>query len=44
MDIQFNKNEDEQKLSWGAIKKQLELKYTHERYNSRKSKIKITMK
>ncbi len=24
MDIQFNKNEDEQKLAWGGIKKQLE--------------------
>ncbi len=27
MDIQFNKNEDEQKLAWGAIKKQLEKIY-----------------
>lgn len=24
MDIQFNKNEDEQKLAWGSVKKQLE--------------------
>ena len=24
MDIQFNKNEDEQKLAWGTVKKQLE--------------------
>ena len=27
MDIQFNKNEDEQKLAWGTIKKQLEKIY-----------------
>ena len=27
MDIQFNKNEDEQKLAWGTVKKQLEKIY-----------------
>ena len=27
MDIQFNKNEDEQKLAWGSVKKQLEKIY-----------------
>ena len=27
MDIQFNKNEDEQKLAWGKVKKQLEKIY-----------------
>ena len=27
MDIQFNKNEDEQKLAWGGVKKQLEKIY-----------------
>ena len=27
MDIQFNKNEDEQKMAWGSVKKQLEKIY-----------------
>ncbi len=27
MDIQFNKNEDEQKMAWSQIKKQLEKIY-----------------